>query len=228
MGRVKNNEAHIHAFKDQRALEGWYAKNHDKVDELWLKMGKKESGLKSVTAAEALDAALMWGWIDGLRKGFDDKSFLQRYTPRRKRSIWSQINREHVARLTKAGKMTAFGLAQVKAAKADGRWAKAYAAGSKLETPDDLLAAIANEPRAVETYRSLSSINRYALAFRLHNTKTDAGRKKKIERFVEMLKRGKTIYPQSAPKRGRRDVSRSNSTDSPAQGHVLDMFRSGK
>jgi Bacteriocin-protection, YdeI or OmpD-Associated len=141
----------------------------------------------------------MWGWIEGLRKSFDDKSFLQRYTPRRKKSLWSQINREHVARLTKAGKMTVYGLAQVEAAKADGRWAKAYAAsGSRLQA-DDLLAAIADEPKALETYRSLNSTNCYALAFRLHNTKTDAGRKKKM--FVEMLKRGRTIYPQKAPKR---------------------------
>jgi uncharacterized protein YdeI (YjbR/CyaY-like superfamily) len=104
--------------------------------------------------------------------------------------------------------MTAYGLAQVEAAKADGRWAKAYASGSRLQTPDDLLAAIADEPKALETYRSLNSTNRYALAFRLHNTKTDAGRKKKIETFVEMLKRGRTIYPQKAPKRGQRHVSR--------------------
>jgi uncharacterized protein YdeI (YjbR/CyaY-like superfamily) len=198
MAPVTVNEARIRAFKNQKTLEAWYAKNHDKADELWLKIGKKGSGLKSVTPAEALDVALMWGWIDGLRKSLDDTSFLQRYTPRRKKSIWSQINREHVARLTKAGKMTAFGLAQVDAAKADGRWAKAYASGSKLETPDDLLAAIGDEPKALETYRSLNAINRYALAFRLHNTKTDAGRKKKIETFVEMLKRGKTIYPQNA------------------------------
>jgi len=194
----------IHAFKDQQSLEAWYRKNHDKADELWLKIGKKRSGRKSVTSAESLDVALMWGWIDGLRKSFDDKCFLQRYTPRGKKSIWSQINRQHVARLTKAGKMTAFGLAQVEAAKADGRWANAYASGSKLETPADLLAAIGDEPKALETYRSLSATNRYALAFRLHHTKTDAGRQKKIAAFVDMLKQGATIHPQSAPKRGRR------------------------
>jgi len=196
-------QARIHAFKDQKSLEGWYRKYHDKAGELWLKIAKKGSGLKSVTHPESLDVALMWGWIDGLRKSFDDKWFLQRYTPRGKKSIWSQINREHVGRLTTAGKMTAFGLAQVEAAKADGRWAKAYASGSKLETPDDLLAAIADAPKALETYRTLNATNRYALAFRLHNTKTDAGRKKKIEKFVEMLKRGATIHPQNAPKRRR-------------------------
>jgi uncharacterized protein YdeI (YjbR/CyaY-like superfamily) len=203
MPPVKVDEAHIHAFRDQKSLEAWYRKNHDKADELWLQLARKGSGLKSVTHAEALDVALMWGWIDGLRKSFDGRTFLQRYAPRGKRSIWSQINRKHVARLTKAGKMTAFGLAQVQAAKVDGRWANAYASGSRLQTPDDLLAAIADEPKALQTYRSLNAANRYALAFRLHNTKTDAGRKRRIAAFVQMLKRGQTIYPQKRPKRGR-------------------------
>jgi uncharacterized protein YdeI (YjbR/CyaY-like superfamily) len=194
----------IRAFKDQKSLEAWYRKNHDQANELWLKIGKKGSGLKSVTLAESLDVALMWGWIDGVRKSFDDNWFLQRYTPRGKKSIWSQINRDHIARLTRAGKMTAFGLAQVEAAKADGRWANAYASGSKLETPDDLLAAIAKEPKALETYRSLNAANRYALAFRLHHMKTLAGREKKIASFVEMLKKGETIHPQTAAKTRRR------------------------
>jgi uncharacterized protein YdeI (YjbR/CyaY-like superfamily) len=201
---MRTRKTRIYAFKDQKSLEAWYRQNHGKADELWLKIAKKGSGLESVTHPESLDVALMWGWIDGLRKSFDDKWFLQRYTPRGKKSIWSQINREHVARLTKAGKMTVFGLAQVEAAKADGRWANAYASGSKLETPADLLAAIADEPSALETYRTLNAANRYALAFRLHNMKTAAGRKKKIEAFVEMLKQGDTIHPQNTPKRGRR------------------------
>ena len=174
---MRKRPTRIHVFKDQKSLAAWYRKNHVKARELWLKIAKKRSGLVSVTLPESLDVALMWGWIDGLRKSFDDEWFLQRYTPRGKKSIWSQINREHVARLIKAGKMTAFGLAQVEAAKADGRWEKAYASGSKLETPDDLLAAIAEEPKALETYRTLNANNRYALAFRLHNTTTDAGRK---------------------------------------------------
>jgi uncharacterized protein YdeI (YjbR/CyaY-like superfamily) len=203
MPPVKVDEAHIHAFRDQKSLEAWYRKNHDKADELWLRLARKGSGLKSVTHAEALDVALIWGWIDGLRKSLDGRTFLQRYTPRGKRSIWSQINCKHIARLTNAGKMTAFGLAQVQAAKADGRWANAYASGSRLQTPDDLLAAIADEPKALQTYRSLNAANRYALAFRLHNTKTDAGRKRRIAAFVQMLKRGQTIYPQKPPKRGR-------------------------
>src|SRR5262245_7903450 len=217
MPPFKINKAQICTFTDQKSLEAWYRKSHDKADDLWLKMAKKGAGLQSVTQAEALDVALMWGWIDGLRKSFDDNWFLQRYTPRSKKSIWSQINRDHVARLTRAGKMTAFGLAQVDAARADGRWDKAYASGSKLETPDDLLAAIAKEPKALETYRSLNAANRYALAFRLHNMKTVAGRKKKIEAFVEMLKKGATIHPQTAANQRRRR-RRSMERPTPAEG----------
>ena len=125
---------------------------------------------------------------------FDDKSYLQRYTPRRKRSNWSQINVDNVARLIQAARMTEHGLKHVEAAKSDGRWKRAYKSGMK--TPDDLQAAIDSEPKAKVMLAKLSAQNRFALAFRVHNMKTAAGRKKKIETFVEMLKRGETIYPQ--------------------------------
>src|SRR5687768_18382575 len=111
----------IRSFADAAKLEAWMKKNHAKAPELWLKVHKKDSGLRSVTIAEALDVMLCWGWIDGVRKGFDDRSFLQRYSPRRAKSIWSQINREHIARLTAAGRMTPHGQREVDAAKADGR-----------------------------------------------------------------------------------------------------------
>ena len=139
---------------------------------------------------------LCWGWIDAVRKGFDDKSYLQRYTPRGKKSIWSQINVDNVARLIEEGRMTEHGLKQVEAAKADGRWDRAYGSGKDMKIPDDLQAAIDAEPKAKEMLEKLSAQNRFALAFRIHNMKTEAGRKKKIETFVEMLKRGETIYPQ--------------------------------
>lgn len=203
MAPVVVNPDKVRAFESAKALEAWYRKNHDNADELWLKIHKKGSGLKSVSNAEALDAALNWGWIDGIRKAFDDKSFLQRYSPRGKKSIWSQINRDHVARLVAEGRMTEHGLKQVEAAKADGRWDKAYAAGSKLETPPELLEAIKAEPRAYALYRELNAQNRFALAFRLHNLKTEAGRKKKIEAFVEMLKRGETIYPNGKARKAK-------------------------
>ena len=143
---------------------------------------------------------LCWGWIDAVRKGLDDKSFLQRYTRRGKKSIWSKINVDNVARLIKSGKMTEHGLKHVEAAKADGRWDKAYGAGKDMKIPDDLQAAINAEPAAKEMLGKLNEQNRFALAFRTHNMKTEAGRKKKIETFVEMLKRGETIYPQGKRK----------------------------
>ncbi len=139
---------------------------------------------------------LCWGWIDGVRKGLDDKSFLQRYSPRGRKSVWSKINVDNVARLVKEGRMTEHGLKQVDAAKADGRWDRAYASGKDLKIPDDLQAAIDAEPLAKAMLARLSEQNRFALAFRTHNMKTEAGRRKKIETFVEMLKRGETIYPQ--------------------------------
>ena len=154
------------------------------------------SGLPSITPKQAIDVVLCWGWIDAVRKGFDEKSFLQRYTPRGKKGTWSQINVDNVARLIEEGRMTGHGLKQVDAAKADGRWARAYRSGKDMKIPDDLQVAIDAEPKAKEMLAKLSEQNRFALAFRTHNMKTEAGRKKKIETFVEMLKRGETIYPQ--------------------------------
>src|SRR4029078_10855929 len=113
-------------FASSKALETWMRANHAKAPELWIKIHKKDSGLRSVTAAEALEVMLCWGWIDGLRRGFDEKSFLQRYTPRRAKSIWSPVNREDVPRRIKAGRMARHGQGPVDAAKKDGRWAAAY------------------------------------------------------------------------------------------------------
>jgi uncharacterized protein YdeI (YjbR/CyaY-like superfamily) len=186
-------------FADDAALEKWMAANHERKDELWLKIHKKDSKLPSVTPAQALDVALCWGWIDGIRKSFDERSFLQRYTPRRPRSVWSQINRDHIARLTKAGRMTPHGQKQVDAAKADGRWDAAYApirSASTNTVPEDLRAAIDANARAKKTFATLNRQNLFALAFRTNNMKTAAGRAKKIADLVAMLARGETIVPQ--------------------------------
>jgi uncharacterized protein YdeI (YjbR/CyaY-like superfamily) len=196
MPPVKVDPAKVREFADADAFYQWLGQNHDKADEVWIKIHKVGSGLKSVTAKEAIDVVLCWGWIDGIRKGFDENSFLQRYTPRGRKSIWSKINVDNVARLIEEGRMTRHGLNHVEAAKADGRWQRAYASVKEMTLPDDLLAAIEAEPRAKKMLATLSSQNRYALAFRLHNMKSEAGRKKKIADFVDMLKRGETIYPQ--------------------------------
>ena len=199
MAAVVPDKKRIRPFASHKALETWMRTHHDKEPELWLKIHKKGSGLPSVTAPEALDVMLCWGWIDGLRKGFDEKSFLQRYTPRRAKSIWSQVNREHVARLIKAGRMTPHGQAQIDAAKKDGRWDAAYApirAASADNVPPDLLKAIRANPRALKTFRGLNRMNIFALTFRTNNMKTAAGRSKKIADLVAMLARVETIRPQ--------------------------------
>jgi uncharacterized protein YdeI (YjbR/CyaY-like superfamily) len=196
MAPVKIDPKKVRTFKDATSFYKWLSGHHDKDDEVWIKIHKLGSGLKSITPRQAIDVVLCWGWIDGVRKGFDDRSFLQRYSPRSSKGTWSQINVDNVARLIKEGRMTAHGMKQVEAAKADGRWDRAYASGKDMKIPADLQAAIDAEPRARAMLEKLSAQNRFALAFRTHNMKTEAGRKKKIAAFVEMLKRGETIHPQ--------------------------------
>ena len=186
----------VREFADAASFYRWLGEHHDRADEVWIKIHKLSSGLRSITPKEAIDVVLCWGWIDGLRKGFDEQSFLQRYSPRSQKGIWSQINVDNVARLITEGRMTEHGLKHVDAAKADGRWDRAYKSGKDMKIPADLQAAIDAEPRAKAMLAKLSEQNRFALAFRTHNMKTDVGRKKKIETFVAMLKRGETIYPQ--------------------------------
>ncbi len=196
MPAVKVNPDKVREFKDAESFYKWLSRHHDKEDELWIKIHKVNSGLKSITPQEAIDVVLCWGWIDGVRKGLDDQSYLQRYTPRRKRSIWSEINVGNVSRLLKEGRMTEHGLMEVEAAKLDGRWARAYGSGKGMKIPDDLQAAIDAKPQAKLMLEKLTAQNRFALAFRIHNVKTAAIRRKKIEAFVGMLERGETIYPQ--------------------------------
>ena len=196
MASVIVDPKNIHEFADEQSFYEWLARHHDKADEVWIKIHKVSSGLASVTPKQAIDVALCWGWIDGLRKGLDNKSYLQRFTRRRSKSMWSKINVGNVARLIQVGRMTEHGLEEVDAAKADGRWERAYASGKEMEIPDDLQAAINAEPKARKMLTTLSEQNRFALAFRVHNMKTAAGRRKKVAALVDMLKRGETIYPQ--------------------------------
>ena len=189
----------IKTFRTEAAFDAWLKANHAKETELWLKIHKKASGLPTITYAQALDVALCWGWIDGLKKSFDANSFLQRFTPRAARSLWSQVNRDHVARLTAAGRMTAHGRRCVDAAKADGRWDAAYAPISSVNRdsmPADLRAAIEASPRARRTFETLGRQNLFALAFRTNNMKTPEGRARKIATLVAMLARGETIVPE--------------------------------
>ena len=199
MAPLVPNPKRIKSFRTAAAFEAWLAANHARETEVWIKIHKKDSGVPTVSHAEALDVALCWGWIDGIRKAFDERSFLQRFSPRRARSVWSQINRDHVTRLTAAGRMTPHGQRQVDLARADGRWEAAYAPirkATQATIPDDLRAAIDASPRASRTFRTLGRQNLFALAFRTNNMRTPAGRARKIAALVAMLERGETIVPE--------------------------------
>jgi uncharacterized protein YdeI (YjbR/CyaY-like superfamily) len=204
MAPVVPNAKRIRAFRSETAFETWLRAHHARQTEIWLRIYKKGAGKPTVSPAQALDVALCWGWIDGIRKSFDGESYLQRYTPRRARSIWSQINREHVGRLTAAGRMQPPGKGQVDAAKADGRWDAAYApirAATRATVPNDLRAAIQANPRARTMFQTLGRQNLFALAFRTNHMKTADGRARKIASLVAMLARGETIVPESARRR---------------------------
>lgn len=188
----------IKSFRSAAAFHTWLSKQHHKAEELWIRIYKKGSGIPTVTYAEALDVVLCWGWIDGIKKSYDEVSFLQRYTPRRAKSVWSQVNREHVARLITEGRMTEHGLKQVDAAKQDGRWDAAYApirSASHASIPDDLRAAIKKNAKAERTFATLNKTNLFALAYRTNAMRSPAGRAKKIAALVAMLAKGETIAP---------------------------------
>jgi uncharacterized protein YdeI (YjbR/CyaY-like superfamily) len=197
MAAMTVDPSRVHEFPDEAGFYSWLRAHGATEPEIWIKIHKVRSGKPSITPAQAIDVALCWGWIDAIRKSFDDDSFLQRYCPRGKRSTWSQVNVANVARLASEKKMQPAGLFQVEAAKADGRWHKAYRIKGS-EAPDDLLAAIRGVPKALATYQTLTSQNRFALTFRTLAMKTEEGRKKKIAAFVAMLAKGETPHPNGA------------------------------
>lgn len=193
----------VHEFADAASFEAWLAAHWQSEPEVWIKIHKLSSGLATISPKEAIDVALCWGWIDAIRKSFDADSFLQRYTPRGKKSVWSQINVDNVARLTAAGRMQPSGLAQVEAAQRDGRWDNAYRMRDAAP-PEDLLAALKAEPEALATYQALPSAERFACSFRTLAMRTETGRKNKIAELVAMLKRGEgphSVAPSAKPKR---------------------------
>jgi uncharacterized protein YdeI (YjbR/CyaY-like superfamily) len=182
-------------FESQRAWETWLAANHASARGVWLKLAKKAAGVPSVTYPEALDVALAWGWIDGQKGSFDDAWWLQKFTPRGAKSVWSKVNREKVQALVDAGKMRPAGLAAVELAKADGRWEAAYDSPSKVTVPEDLAAALAANPRASAFFATLNAANRYAILWRVHTAKKAETRARRIADFVEMLARHEKLHP---------------------------------
>ena len=184
----------ILAFPTSAAARSWLAAHHGTDRGLWVKIAKKASGHPTVTYPEFLDEALCVGWIDGQKRSYDAEWFLQRFTPRTKRSPWSRTNQEHVARLADAGRMLPAGDAQVAAAKADGRWEAAYAGQRTIEVPPDLQAALDGDLAAKAFFADLSSANRYAVLYRIGAVKRADTRTRKIEQYVAMLARGETLH----------------------------------
>lgn len=184
----------IALFADAEAWEAWLDGQTDSKG-VWLKIAKKGAGVGSVTYAEALDVALCHGWIDGQKRACDERYFLQRFTPRRPRSVWSKINVGHVERLTVAGRMRTRGLREVEAAKADGRWDQAYGGGRDMPVPDELAKALAMNAKARRFFEQLDRTNRYAFCWRVQTAKKAETRQSRAATFVEMLAKGEKLHP---------------------------------
>lgn len=177
----------ILSFPSPAEWSRWLAKNHDTAKGLWLRFFKKGSGVKSIIYAEALDEALCYGWIDGQLNKHDEDSYLQKFTPRGPKSVWSKRNTEHVKRLGEEGRMKPAGLKQVEAAKADGRWEKAYESPGKMAVPEDFLKALSKNKKAKAFFDTLNKANSYAIAWRLQTAKKQETREKRVKAIVEML-----------------------------------------
>ena len=182
------------AFATPDEFEAWLEENHAGSEGIWLKIAKKDSGVPSVTYAEALRSCLCFGWIDSQKKGFDERFFLQRFTPRRPRGRWSRINRETAEELIEAGDMRPAGLAEIEQAKADGRWESAYEGQRTAKVPPDLQRELDSNPAAAEFFARLDSANRYAIVYRLEDAKKPETRERRLRKFVAMLERGEKIH----------------------------------
>lgn len=183
----------IITFADADAFETWLAAEHATSSGIWVKYAKKATGYPTVTHSEAIDVALCWGWIDGQGKSFDDEYWLVRFTPRGKKSVWSQINQGRVANLIDSGRMQPTGLAAVDSAKADGRWDRAYPPQSTATVPADFKAAIEANPKAAEFFATLKGVNRYAFLYRVQDAKRPETRARRIAQFVDKLAAGETL-----------------------------------
>ncbi len=191
---MKSTELPILPFANKKKWADWLMKQHDKSAGVWMQIAKKDSGTPSVTYEEALDVALCYGWIDGQKKGFDERYWLQKFTPRGSRSIWSKINTEKAERLIASGEMKAMGLKAIEADKQDGRWDAAYASQRNISIPEDFQAALDKNEKAKAFFASLKSAERYSFLFRILSAKKPETRAKKIQQFVEILERGEKLH----------------------------------
>jgi uncharacterized protein YdeI (YjbR/CyaY-like superfamily) len=190
----KLGEAPILPFSSAKKWREWLHKNHAVSDGVWLRFYKKASGVTTVVYAEALDEALCYGWIDSQTKKYDANSYLQKFTPRRKKSLWSKINREKVARLIKEKRMHPAGLLEIEKAKKDGRWESAYDSSKNMKVPEDFLKALAKNKKAALFFKTLDKANVYAISWRLHHAKKPETRARSIEKFIAMLSLGKKLH----------------------------------
>ena len=184
----------IMSFEAQQDWERWL-KEHYTEEGIWLKIAKKETGIPSVSYAEALDSAICYGWIDGQKASFDDKYWLQKFTPRRQKSVWSKVNCDKAIALIKEGRMQPAGLRQVELAKVDGRWDMAYESQSKITIPDDFQSELDKNQKAKDFFSKLNSVNRYAILFRIQTAKKAETRSARIKKFIEMLAKNERIHP---------------------------------
>jgi uncharacterized protein YdeI (YjbR/CyaY-like superfamily) len=182
-------------FATQQDWEAWLAEHYADPTGIWLKIAKKATGALLISYSEALEGALCYGWIDGQKAAFDERYWLQKFTPRRAKSIWSQINCDKATSLIEAGRIQSAGLRQVELAKADGRWEAAYAGQSKATVPDDLQKALDKNPQARDFFFTLNSVNRYAILFRIQTARKAETRATRIQKFVDMLAKGEKLYP---------------------------------
>jgi len=184
----------IISFTSAKKWGGWLAKNHTKSVGVWLRIFKKDSAKTTVTYTEALNEALCYGWIDGQKDAYDEQSWLQKFTPRRSRSIWSKRNREHIARLLKAKRMKPAGLKEVEAAKRDGRWDRAYDSPSAATIPADFLKALSRNKKAKAFFDTLNKANRYSIIWRLQTAKKPETREKRMRIILAMMAQGKKFH----------------------------------
>lgn len=191
---TNSGELPILLFGDQRSWEDWLEANHDASPGVRLQIAKKQSGVVSVTYDEALESALCYGWIDNRKEALDDKTWLQRFTSRGAKSIWSKINKEKAELLIANGRMKPAGLKAIEAAKQNGQWDKAYEPQSSSSLPADFEIELNRNPKAKAFYESLDRTNKYAISFRINNVKKQETRAKKIQQFIQMLEKGEKIY----------------------------------
>lgn len=190
-----NSEGAARLFKNQGAWSTWLEKHHSHSSGIWVRLAKKNSGLKSVTYAEALESALCYGWIDGQKKSDSEQAWLQRFCPRSSKSLWSKINRQKALALIKAGRMAAAGLQAVEQAQKNNRWKSAYDSPRSASVPDDFQAALKANPKATGFFETLERRNRYAILFRVQTAKKPETRVRNIQKFIAMLERGEKIHP---------------------------------